>query len=534
MPVQSQILAKTGSKKVIHRIIEIRTNVGGSVFTYGMESNEAQGGEDTHEPEPTLAAVVADTCSAMLDAVAVIDRIEAKQDAWKVEFIDQARQIAEMTNHGIVTVGSTLTEGKQREMVRRSFVAEVACVLRVPEPTAGQLIDDSEALMHRLPLTLRALRDGEISLRHARVIVDNVSTLDQHTAQVLEETALPYAKTLTVSRFSHKARILRERLDAESIVERTTRSAKDRRVEFLPARDGMAWFSLYTTAPEALALFTGVRETAMRLQNKNETRTLAQLAADVCADALAAGLDSGRSSSDNAQATTASTNPDRRTAFSRITSTVVVTVPVQTLMGQSDEPGDLAGYGPIDPETARRLAGQSRTWMRLLTDPDTGAPLSLGRVKYKPTKQMRAYLTLRDGTCRFEGCNRQSRQCEIDHTRAWEHGGPTDCDNLAHLCPKHHRLKHETTWRVKQRGGGSLEWTSPDGRTYMTEPEMTFSTPRSARESKIPPPPRVNIAQPRAYPRSSPPTHSQAPSQASPPRESQAAPRADPDESPPF
>ncbi len=486
------------------------------VLTSGMESTDAPGRKARHDPEKTLTAVVADTCSAMLDAVAIIDRIEAKQDAWKIEFIDQARQIAEMTSHGIVTVGSTLTAAKQREMVRRSFVAEVACVLRLPESTACQLIDDAAALMHRLPLTLRALRDGEISLRHARVIVDNISTLDQHTAQVLEETALPFAKTLTVSRFSHKARILRERLDAGSIVARMTRSAKDRRVEFLPARDGMAWFSLYTTAPEALSLFTGVRETAMRLQNKDETRTLAQLAADVCADGLAAGLDSGCSSSDNARAATASTHPERRTAFSRISPTVIVTVPVQTLMGQSDEPGDLAGYGPIDPDTARRLAGKSKTWLRLLTDPDTGAPLSLGRTKYRPTKQMRAYLALRDGTCRFEGCNRQARQCEVDHTRAWEHGGSTDCDNLAHLCPKHHRLKHETTWQATQRGGGRVEWTSPDGRTYLTEPELTFSPRESIRDWGDP------LPVPHTGSRASPPTRSQTPR------------RIDPHESPPF
>ncbi len=39
-----------------------------------------------------------------------------------------------------------------------------------------------------------------------------------------------------------------------------------------------------------------------------------------------------------------------------ISAIVNVTVPVLTLMGTSEEPGELEGYGPIDPETARRLA----------------------------------------------------------------------------------------------------------------------------------------------------------------------------------
>ncbi|SFO03700.1 DUF222 domain-containing protein, partial [Mycetocola miduiensis] len=145
-----------------------------------MESNDAPdetGDGEVPANELPLPALVAETCSAMLDAVAMIDRIEAKQDAWKVEFLDQARRIAETTNHGLVTVGSKLTETQQREMVRRSFVAEVAGVLRIPEVTAGRLIDDSAVLMDRLPATLAALREGEISLRHARVIVDQVATL---------------------------------------------------------------------------------------------------------------------------------------------------------------------------------------------------------------------------------------------------------------------------------------------------------------------------------------------------------------------
>ncbi len=475
----------------------------------GIEAPHETGGDDA-VGTATLTARIADTCSAMLDAVAVIDRISAKQDAWKIEFIDQARRISEMTDHGLVTVGSTLNENQRREMVRRSFIAEVACVLRIPEATAGQLIDDSSALMHRLPMTLASLRAGEITLRHARVIVDNTSTLDDNAAQKLEEAALPHAGSLTVSQFTQKARIIRERIDPESITARRLKSAKDRRIEFQPARDGMAWLNLYTTAPEATSLYTAIRGAAITLQGKDETRTVTQIAADVCVDALAAGLVNGGGSATGGSTTggpaaaaspaaetpkpTTGITPGRATAFARITPTVVVTVPALTLLGKSDEPGDLAGYGPIDAETARKLAGKAKTWRRLLTDPESGIALSLGRKRYKPTKQMREFLELRDGTCEFRGCNRRATHCEIDHTKAWEFGGPTDSDNLAHLCPKHHRLKHQTTWQARQVGGGTIQWTSPDGRTYVTEPEVRFLPPPQSRPAstdvalKKPPP----------------------------------------------
>jgi hypothetical protein len=242
----------------------------------------------------------------------------------------------------------------------------------------------------------------------------------------------------------------------------------------------MAWLNLYTTASEATSLYTAIRGVAMRLQTKNESRTLPQLSADVCADALAAGLVGGSASTTPVGACDETADAPAvvpTTAFGHIKPTVLVTVPALTLLGQSEEPGDLAGYGPIDPDTARKLAGKSKTWYRLLTDPDTGAPLSLGRTRYKPTKAMRDFLELRDGTCRWKGCNRQAKHCEIDHTQAWEHGGPTDCDNLSHLCPEHHRSKHETTWQAKQLAGGIIQWTSPDGRSYVTEPEIRLPLP---------------------------------------------------------
>jgi hypothetical protein len=32
-------------------------------------------------------------------------------------------------------------------------------------------------------------------------------------------------------------------------------------------------------------------------------------------------------------------------------------------------------------------------------------------------------------------------------------------------------LKHQTRWTVTQSAGGVLNWTSPNGRDYATEPE---------------------------------------------------------------
>jgi hypothetical protein len=147
-------------------------------------------------------------------------------------------------------------------------------------------------------------------------------------------------------------------------------------------------------------------------------------------------------------------------------------VPVLSLLGHSNEPATLEGYGPIDIDSASRLAADAPSFIRMLTDPESGTVLSVGRTRYSVPGDLRRYLRFRDGTCRFPGCNRAARRSDIDHTKAWEHNGYTEHNNLAHLCPMHHHVKHYTGWTVKHAGdGGVLEWKSPSGRTYTTHPE---------------------------------------------------------------
>jgi hypothetical protein len=156
-----------------------------------------------------------------------------------------------------------------------------------------------------------------------------------------------------------------------------------------------------------------------------------------------------------------------------IRPTVHVTVPVLTLLGRSDAPATLDGYGPIDADTARRLAARAPSFTRILTHPETGVVLSVGRDSYAVPADLKRLVRLRDGTCRFPGCWRRARDCELDHTTPWAEGGQTSHDNLAALCASHHHLKHETEWTVARGtdGNGRLEWTSPAGRTYATVPE---------------------------------------------------------------
>lgn len=153
---------------------------------------------------------------------------------------------------------------------------------------------------------------------------------------------------------------------------------------------------------------------------------------------------------------------------------MIVTVPALSLLGHDGGQAELHGFGPIDIDTARRLAARAPSFVRILTHPETGETLSVGRTRYRPPPDLRLALLLDDETCRFPNCNRRAESCEVDHTTDWAHGGETGRANLHHLCPKHHHLKHDSSgWRVVARPGRTLEWSSPTGRHYVTRPSAS-------------------------------------------------------------
>ncbi|HJV98831.1 MAG TPA: DUF222 domain-containing protein [Arthrobacter sp.] len=390
---------------------------------------------------------------------------------------------------------------------------------------------ESHELTTTLPLTLEALQAGDLSWQHARVMVDETTSLDPAGAAALEahfldpdapNPATCPAGELVPSRFRHKARTWRERHHPVSIEKRHAKSVLDRRLEYAPDRDGMAWLSAYLPAHQAAGIWNGITATARTLQGPTESRTLTQLRADIAAKLLlSAGFTTGRptagstttgnianpeaAAGSTTDITAGSTNTNTNTNTNddgvegrlpvtdgvddgvaglvpatdgvdagRVPSPaaqVLVTVPVFALMGLTDEPADLDGYGPIPASMARSLvADGASSFHRVLTDPRDGAPLEIGRDSYRIPAALRRWLRLRDGKCPFPGCSNQSLDNEADHLLAWADGGTTGISNLGQPCPKHHRLRHTTAWTpgptTKNQPPG---WRSPTGRHYQSE-----------------------------------------------------------------
>ena len=141
---------------------------------------------------------------------------------------------------------------------------------------------------------------------------------------------------------------------------------RDEGEQFLAADDTAV--SIYRAIAAALIGLDGVRV----LAQEGETRTLDQIRADVIADLLIEG------------------RTDLHPAEARgIRATVAVTVPVLALLESAHEgaePAVVEGVGPIPVERARELAGGAEGWMRVLTHPETGMVLSVGRDRFAPTE----------------------------------------------------------------------------------------------------------------------------------------------------
>ncbi|MEW1984374.1 HNH endonuclease signature motif containing protein [Pseudarthrobacter oxydans] len=418
-----------------------------------------------------------------LDVLAGVARSEAKLAAVKA----QAVQVLAAATSVVNGPPSSPQEATAQD---RSLVAEVGCALVIGDRAAGALLAESHALATALPRTLAALGSGTISWAHAREMVDQTVGLDRAGAAALEahfldpDTPRP-AGAATIGempayRFKAKARTWRERHHPESLEKRHAKGVADRRVEYRPDQDGMAWLSACLPADQAMAGWNRLNALARAAQGPNEPRTLTQLRTDKFAEAI---LTSGTntSSGDGAGIGT------DLTPSSSIRAQVLVTVPVLSLMGVTDEPAMLDGYGPIPASMARDLvANGADSFYRVLVDPRDGAPLEIGRSSYRVTKAMRNWLRLRDGQCPFPGCSNPSLDNEADHLLAWHHGGTTGISNLGQPCPKHHKLRHTSRWKptpaTKNQPPG---WTSPTGRHYKSE-HQDWEPPHWPASTRVP------------------------------------------------
>ena len=165
-----------------------------------------------------------------------------------------------------------------------------------------------------------------------------------------------------------------------------------------------------------------------------------------------------------------------------------VVVPLSTLLGLSDAPGELVDRSGLIPgevlrdQIADALDPDSRDevlFTRLMTD-DGGRLLDTSELGRFPSARLAQAIKIRAGTCRFPTCRVPADRCDLDHHQRWPEGR-TAAKNLDPLCRRHHRGK-TFAWLASVREDEAVDWIMPDAERYrcMDEPLPTGVLPERA------------------------------------------------------
>jgi len=342
---------------------------------------------------------------------------------------------------------------------------DISTALRLAPATAQIRIDTARTLVNHLPNTCSALATGEISSAHATVIARETAAAIRDGAPEsmifeIEQRAIAYAEFHTPGQVANHVRNSVAKFAPEEFEEVTARATALRRVRCYNEVDGMSTVVAILPAADAQIVMNSIEAFILRqeqlatsstLRSGSEQLTIDQKRADALASICAHFL------SDISETVT----PQRRPL------TVNVTIDLPTLLGLAENPGQLAGYGPIPASVARELASDAK-WKRFITEPQTGNLLDFGRESYEPPQQLKDFLIARDRTCRFPGCRRSALLSDLDHAESWDSGGSTSPDNIGALCRRHHRLKTHDGWKIQSFADGSCTWTSPLGKEFFT------------------------------------------------------------------
>lgn len=316
---------------------------------------------------------------------------------------------------------------------------EVAAVLTLSPRTGINRLDWAIEVSRRLPRALAATETGSVSYAQLRVMAEETLLLPLYDIPAVEEHVLANIDGKTPGQVRRLTKRAAMAVNPQAAVQREDTARAERRVVVNPLPDGMAELIATLPAAHAHTLYHRLDDIA---RHTHDSRSMDQRRADALTHLAAAGTASR--------------------------PLIQVVLNETTLTGRDNHPAELVGYGPITAETARDIAADG-IWQALHAD-TKGVITDVGRHRYRPSDTLTQLIRTRDRRCRHYGCEQPAHRADIDHTTRYP-DGPTTPDNLATLCRRHHRMKHANNgWKLKQQPNAKLEWTSPTGRKYATNP----------------------------------------------------------------
>jgi hypothetical protein len=361
-----------------------------------------------------------------------------------------------------------------------TMMADTEAAERLVEAALGSPEVDASGFVARVPWQApiaRAVTAGTLSVDAAESIRAGLGDIDAAvTAEKLAEALavlLAEARSLNVDQVFKRARRMRDELDEAGIAAREKQARDDRYLKVYRLRDGKVRLNgLF--APEdgefvlsTYDVITGPRRGGVRFVDKaqaawakrmqDDPRSTEQIAADSFVELLkiAGEADPGR------------VFGGRRPAVRVIVTEKALTgkaLTGQALTGQADHT-EQAGHGwlegspvPVSWESVERLLCDTGT--RGIKFDDDGQCVNVGRDERLFTEKQRAGMAVRDGGCRWPGCEHPPAWTEAHHLDQWlRDNGKTDLADGILLCSPHHLLLHNQHWEIARIG--AKYWLKP-------------------------------------------------------------------------
>ncbi len=412
----------------------------------------------------------------------------------------------------------------------------------------------------RLPANVALLRDGLISDYQLKIIINATQCLSDADAAEADKLLAAAAPGLTPGKLRAMCTKVVMMIDPAAAQRRKESAAKEARVVRFQEYSGTAALCGRDLPPEeVLASSQHIDAAARALRAAGIPGTLQQLRALAFLDLTqghdplgritppadqapgADGEGGGAGEPDDGGDGPGGGNDPRPGGPARpggagvqakppVKAVINLLVPAGTLFGWSAAPGEIPGFGLLDPQATRDLTeaasahpetrwcvtvigpggtaiahgcapgqhpwtsgtprdGPSATFTTSATVDQAAqvadllrrlrvqlAPIAKGHCdhrhhsdRYVISRKVKHLLWARANKCTAPGCNRPAAEADADHTIPWPDGPSCEC-NLGAPCRYHHRNKQAPGWRLEQPEPGVMRWHNPSGRVHTTYP----------------------------------------------------------------
>jgi hypothetical protein len=306
---------------------------------------------------------------------------------------------------------------------------------RLSPVAAAQHLDVARQLPE-LPRTSQSAVEGSIGFHHAAVIAQCANQIGVPAVRKVEDTLVEAARAVDPRALRIVTRRLRYCVDPDGAFADAEADHARRYFNLSQTYDGVFHVEGLLDAEGGAALRSAID--ALDVRVVDDARTAAQRRADALVELARGALQWGELPA------VAGERPH-----------LTVTASDALLRGERGcAAGEMRWAGPVVAETVRRVACDASV-SRVVVG-GAGEPLDVGRASRTIPSALRRALVVRDGGCRFPGCDRPPEWTDGHHLQHWADGGETKLENLVLLCRRHHRVVHEGRWRLGFGASGEV------------------------------------------------------------------------------